>query len=332
MGRRSQNFRDITREVVLFDIRERAPAERVRIWDLLQGIEMDQSVLRRVQASYMRAWRRDQYSSAKIYARKSFALSLITTVQFFCYMVYADWGSGGEGPSSFSTTLVVSLFLACAGMANALIAMNVERHRDFASYWACRSDLLLYRLILLASSFYRCKWNWQHRSACRRLRSQVNRAARDVAITRVRLRRADWLLEWRLRSELRSENARVAACLRTHADALARAGNQADYERICHSLQDALILASIDDWESILEGSPEVTHVSMLVRFGTRLVPSVTLLACAFALPLLPPFEGAGNSIRNVLLPMAALAALGASESVSASVRVVLEKTIFSGK
>ncbi|MCH0561312.1 MULTISPECIES: hypothetical protein [Streptomyces] len=238
----------------------------------------------------------------------------------------------GRWPERFSLLLATLLGGTLLAGANAIAAMNFDRHRDFASHWARRSDLLLARLIPAVSTFYMARTTWHHAKISKRLRFRLLTIAREISATRVRTRRTDFSLEWRVRREIKVENLRLAAVLRRHSDSLAKAGNQGDYDRICESLAVGLVAASRDDWESLLEHAPEITNKSLIARASARLAPAAFLSAAGLILPLLPPFKESGDSIRGILLPMAGLAALGASEPVSNSVRGILEKIAFSGK
>ncbi|MEU5209352.1 hypothetical protein [Streptomyces sp. NPDC020742] len=139
-------------------------------------------------------------------------------------------------------------------------------------------------------------------------------------------------MEISLRREIRIQNKRIAKILRDHSRALAKAGNQADYERVLASLTGGLLAAARDDWDALLDGAPEVTRSSLATQMLTRLWPAVLLLGSATVLPLIPAFSESADDIRKFLLPMGIIAALGASETVASSVRGVLDKVIFGAK
>lgn len=278
----------------------------------------------------MRAWRRNQYHLTSQYFKLSFFLFALVAATFSVYVLYLDVSD--TWPGGFTSLLTFMLLAAVLSGANAVLAMNLDRHRDFASRWAHRSDFLLARLIPTVSTFYRARSTWHHAAICKRLRFRLLEMAREVSVTRVRTRRTNFTLEWRIRREIKVENLRLAAVLRQHADSLAKAGRQGEYDQICDSLLAGLVAASHDDWDALLEHAPEITNKSLVVRLATRLTPAVILLAAALLVPLLPAFRESGDSIRGVLLPMAGLAAVGASESVTGPVRSLLEKIAFSGK
>ncbi|TFV32624.1 hypothetical protein E4K10_22850 [Streptomyces sp. T1317-0309] len=124
----------------------------------------------------------------------------------------------------------------------------------------------------------------------------------------------------------------MAETLRQHSRALAKAGNQADYERILESLRGGLLAAARDDWDALLENAPEINRATLVVRAFARLGPAVILLGTAALLPAMPGFSESADQIRKFLIPLGVLAALGASETVTNSVRGVLDKVAFGSK
>ncbi|WP_424705470.1 hypothetical protein [Kitasatospora acidiphila] len=320
-------FRQAMELLVMDDIRRKAAVERQRIWRILCEIpSLDASQRRRIQARYIRAWRRNQYHSAPQYRNISFSIFLIVALGYSIFAVAIGGVTGSNDAKWPAVPTYLFTAIAVAAGANSCIAMAYDGRRYFSSRWAHRSDLLLARLIVVTATFYNARASWRHASECRRLRYRVTSLAKEMESTRVRVRRTGQE-ERKARRFIRDQNVRVAAVLRRHAEVLSVAGTQQEYERICRSLTAGLLAASEDNWEGLLENSPDITFMSRIQRLSARLGPAAFLLAAAFLLPLFPGLHGASASIYGTLLPVATLTALGAPEVVLNSIRSVIDKS-----
>ncbi len=331
-GRRVR-YRDVVYAGFLHDMRMQAPRERDRIWEVIDVISpLSGSEKRRVQAAYMRAWRRDQWHSGRFYRNLSVGALGVVLFGYMCFIVVAD-RVGGESFYSSHSSLVYSVVVITGLVAvNGIFAVRYADGREFAGRRARRSDLLLESLIRIAGQAHTWRYSWWDERTCRRLRFRIDQAARQIQATGVRLRRTDVWVDRSLRTEIRTENRRVAETLRQHSRALAKAGNQADYERILESLRGGLLAAARDDWDALLENAPEINRATLVVRAFARLGPAVILLGTAALLPAMPGFSESADQIRKFLIPLGVLAALGASETVTNSVRGVLDKVAFGSK
>ncbi|WP_330478215.1 hypothetical protein OG301_20230 [Streptomyces platensis] len=311
----------------------RTQVARDQIWRHLSVVSsLTEGERRRVQAAWMRARRRDLLRSGRAYVPFSVFLAAIAITGYSIFLFWLQI-TGEEEFLDKHPRFTVTILVGTLGAAlNAFVAFRFERLRDFASPHARRSDLLLNLLVLIVSEGHTVRYHWWQKNTCRRLRNRIDSAARDIAVTRVRIRRTEPLADHRVRNDIRIENKKLAEVLRNHSRALARAGSQADYEKILESLTRGLMAASRDDWDALLDGAPEITRRSVLARALARLGPAMLLLGTAAALPLIPAFSESAEDIRKFLVPMGIIAALGASETVANSIRGVLDKVVFGSK
>lgn len=318
--------------VIREEIRRKAGLERSRIVGLLRDIgDLSDAQRARICASYMRAWRRNQHHATRSFMHLSMGFSLLLGIPtgLWVSVLQAQGEEKLANPPKILVALCVLFFIAGATV---FVTMRLDRTRDFASHWAHRSDLLVALMIPLVATSYEFRPGWRYRKNLLRLRFRVDYVAREMAATRVRVRRARWISEWKLRRAVKVQDLRLSMVIRSHSNQLVLVGRQGEYEEICRSLRDLLVYAAEDDWDSLLGRAPEVSEASLALRVVVRLWPAALLLGGALLLPLVPAFSESADDIRKFLIPMAVLAALGASESVSNSFRGVLDKIIFSGK
>ncbi|WP_438486228.1 hypothetical protein [Streptomyces sp. S186] len=221
-------------------------------------------------------------------------------------------------------TITMLLMTACA------LGIFLDKRSEYASRYARRSDLVFVKLFTLVANFDSRAGDWTDRTITKRLRYSLISTASEVEMSRMRLTRTLWG-ERALRRKIRTENKRIGAALRAHADALALAGTQTDFERIRDSLYGALECAAVDDWNSLIGSTPEVSHLPYWAAFLLRLIPGLTVAGVALSLPLMPGLADSAHQIRNYLLPIAAIMLIGANETVLGSVRAVLDKVAFAG-
>lgn len=166
-----------------------------------------------------------------------------------------------------------------------------------------------------------------NRSARLAVRKQAYFSALDVEFNGTPLRYT-WVSEKELRRSIKMTHARIAARIRDHAEALAKAHTKEDYKKICDSMLGGFLAALEGDMEALLETAPQITRLSRLSRFARHIAPAAAMALFAGIIPLLPGAGDAAGSVRVLLLATAALTLIPGSTSARATIEGALNKAL----
>ena len=224
----------------------------------------------------------------------------------------------------------LALGLGLANMAARIVGLVTNRlDRIMRPAGELPHHLVIWRLFDDVTTLYAYGHVWRQRLGPTR-RSLLS-SARAIERSRIAMRTARWR-DVGFRRDLRVPQLRLAALYRTHASALAKALDQAEYEAVCDSMRAGLLAAVDLDWTTLLANAPQVTGTSRAVGALRRFAPSLTLTFFALAIPLLPGVgDSVGSSIRVLLLGTAVLTLIPAGDGASATIKDALDKAVMPG-
>ncbi|MER5888681.1 hypothetical protein ABT160_33055 [Streptomyces sp. NPDC001941] len=236
------------------------------------------------------------------------------------------------GPGGRLTAAAAGLFgLLLGAQANQWIA-SVERvlNRRYRQPHRSRPlDSLLVELMTATSACFHGRSRWwdpRHVAVVRARLAEAVVAAQDHGDTR----RRTSITEVASRRQARQFHATLAELVRRHDRAITHARTAREYDTVLASLRSGVLALVDGDLDALLEHGATEPPASKAARLLRRTAPSLTLVAFAVVIPLLPGVDGAtGGGVRVLLLMTAALALTPAGDSASGSVRSALERSLF---
>jgi hypothetical protein len=133
--------------------------------------------------------------------------------------------------------------------------------------------------------------------------------------------------------ELREEAGRIAAVIRSHKRALAKAHSARDVDAVVVSLVEGIRAFCAGDRAALLTHAPDqvAPQVSSFAKAALRLTPAAVLIAAGLLLPLVPSIAHSdlASNLRWYLIVMGAIMFITTREDLATKISEAVAKVLF---
>lgn len=238
------------------------------------------------------------------------------------------WEYWGEWPAGWLTMLVSNILIGYAAGKLSLVFLGCLFIRSTPGTVRVLDRLVCCLFDATTALFFMSRFEGcDDRRFRMRVRASMYNAAGSVEADSTPLL-FTWKHEKKLRSEIRSDRAKVAAVMRSLARKLAVANSAEEHKEIRDAMLAGLFLAIDGNLPGLVESAPDVSRSSRLSRVARHVAPAVAMMLFAVVIPLLPGANEAASSVRVFLIATAALTLIPGTSTARGTIESALTRSL----